>query len=81
MEQPALFAVRQVRAETDDSDLRWTVDTLDDLAMVRALYGRFELGATMMPYRELVTAVRAKPELAALNAHIVQKPWDIRHVA
>ncbi len=81
MEQPALFAVRQVRAERDDSDLRWTVDTLDDLSLVRALYGRFELGPTMMPYRDLVAAVRAQPELAALNAHIAQKPWDLLHVA
>jgi spore coat polysaccharide biosynthesis protein SpsF len=81
MEQPALFRVAQVRAERDDSDLRWTVDTADDLAMVRALYAALDLGDVPSPYRDVVAAVRARPELAAANAHVVQKPWQVPHVA
>jgi spore coat polysaccharide biosynthesis protein SpsF len=80
MEAPALFRVAQVGAEHDDSDLRWTVDTEEDLAMVRTLYGELGL-ATPRPYREVVAAVRARPELAAVNAHVVQKPWQVPHVA
>jgi spore coat polysaccharide biosynthesis protein SpsF len=80
MEAPELFRIAQVGAEHDDSDLRWTVDTLDDLAMVRALYRELDLAHAVRPYREVVAAVRARPELAAANAHVVQKPWQVSHV-
>jgi spore coat polysaccharide biosynthesis protein SpsF len=70
LEQPALFRVRQVRAERDDSDLRWTVDTDEDLAVVREIV---ELTGDV-PYEERVAAVRARP-LRATNAHVAQKPW------
>jgi spore coat polysaccharide biosynthesis protein SpsF len=73
MEQPALFRIRQVQAATDDSDLRWTVDTPEDLAMVRSLYDMF--GSDVTPYRELVAAIRKQPALA-VNAHVQQKPWE-----
>lgn len=81
MEQPALFRIAQVAADVDDSDLRWTVDTPDDLAMVRGLYEALGLGAELRPYREVVAAVRARPELAAVNAHVAQKPWQVTDVA
>jgi spore coat polysaccharide biosynthesis protein SpsF len=81
MEQPALFRIAQVRAERDDSDLRWTVDTPDDLALVRALYRELDLASAARPYRDVVAAVRARPELAQANAHVVQKPWQVSHVS
>lgn len=81
MEAPELFRIAQVGAERDDSDLRWTVDTPDDLAMVRALYRELELATVARPYREVVAAVRARPELAAANAHVVQKPWQVSRVS
>jgi spore coat polysaccharide biosynthesis protein SpsF len=80
MEVPALFRIAQVRAAHDDSDLRWTVDTAEDLAMVRGLYAALDLTSSR-PYREVVAAVRARPELAAVNAHVAQKPWQVTHVA
>lgn len=79
MEQPALFQVRQVIAGRDDSDLRWTVDTPDDIAMVRALYDELDLARTPLPYASVVAAVRARPELAQRNAHVVQKAWQVSH--
>lgn len=80
MERPELFQTRQVVADDDCSDLRWTVDTIEDLTVVRALYAAIaEHGSMTMPYRQLVDLARARPELAAVNAHIVQKPWN--HVA
>ncbi len=75
MERPALFSIRHVVAQSDDSDLRWTVDTPEDLALVRTLYERFELADRHVPYRALVAAIRANPALAAVNAHVVQKSW------
>ena len=73
LEAPARFATRQLVARHDDADLRWTVDTAEDLALVRALYA--ECGAGVhVPYRAVVERVRAHPELAAVNAHVAQKP-------
>lgn len=81
MEQPALFRIAQVAADSNDADLRWTVDTPEDLAMVRGLYEALDLGSVVRPYRELVAAVRARPELAQVNAHVRQKPWQVSDVA
>ena len=75
LEQPGMFAVKQVVATTDDSDLRWTVDTEEDLELVRALYTQLALAHTMAPYRSVVAAVRARPQLAAINGHVAQKSW------
>lgn len=73
MEHPARFRIARVLAPHDDSDLRWTVDTPEDLAMIRALY---ELGAATLDHHALIAVVRARPELAALNAHVPQRPWS-----
>lgn len=81
MEAPGLFRIAQLRADHDDSDLRWTVDTADDLAMVRTLYAELALAGAPRPYRDVVAAVRARPQLAAQNAHVTQKPWQVPHVA
>ncbi len=81
MEKPGEFALSHVTSETDDSDLRWTVDTEEDITLVRALYERLELGRTLRPYREVVDYARAHPELAKLNGHIAQKNWQDSHVA
>ena len=73
VERPELFEVRDVIASTDDSDLRWTVDAPDDLALVRNLYELLDLQTGPRPYRELVEAVRARPGFVVANAHVVQK--------
>jgi spore coat polysaccharide biosynthesis protein SpsF len=74
MEAPHLFAIDQVETALDDSDLRWTVDTPDDLATIRAIYDRLGLADTIAPYRDVVAAVRRDRALARGNAHVIQKP-------
>jgi spore coat polysaccharide biosynthesis protein SpsF len=72
LEQPSLFRIAQVTAEdTDASDLRWTVDTEEDLALVRALFA----AGVPRDHKSLIAYVRAHPELATANAHVVQKAW------
>ena len=78
MDQPQLFRVRQVLGARDDSDLRWTVDTAEDLAFVRALSSLLGLGNHILPYGELVQSVRARPELRKINAHVRQRTWSAR---
>ncbi|HEV7556649.1 MAG TPA: glycosyltransferase family protein [Kofleriaceae bacterium] len=81
MEKPHLFTIRQVASSTDDSDLRWTVDTGEDLALVRALYARLGLDSKILPYRDIVAEVRANPSLREINGHVAQKPTELDRVA
>lgn len=70
-EKPELFKTRSVEDDEDNSDLRWTVDTADDLKMVRTVYDG--LGGTFASYRDTLAYVRAHPEIAKLNAGVAQK--------
>jgi spore coat polysaccharide biosynthesis protein SpsF len=54
----------------DFSDLRLTVDTPEDLALVRAL---FEALGPDARFLEVAAYLRERPELKALNSHIEQK--------
>lgn len=72
-ERPDLFQRASVVDSDDNSDLRWTVDTPQDLAAVRKIYEELDLGARVLPYRQVLAYVRAHPQLAALNADVPQK--------
>lgn len=66
-ERSELFAVHNVADGTDNSGLRWTVDTAADLQLVRTLYEELDLGSRVVGYRDVLAYVRARPALAALN--------------
>ena len=72
-ERPDLFALHSVRRPFDAHDLRWTVDTADDLEMVRRLYEELGLARQPRPLVEVIAYVREHPEVAAINAHVEQK--------
>ena len=57
-ERPELFVCRSVVDEEDNSDLRWTVDTADDLAAIRSLFDDLNLVANPLSYREIVAHAR-----------------------
>lgn len=67
-QRPDLFLLRSITDTTDNSDLRWTVDTIKDLAMVRRLYDELKLGNLILSYPELLAYIRANPEVAAINS-------------
>jgi spore coat polysaccharide biosynthesis protein SpsF len=73
-ERPERFLLHAVVRPFDAADLRWTVDTAADLALVRALYERLGLAERRVPLADVIAHVRAHPELAAINAHVDQKP-------
>ncbi|RIK91621.1 MAG: hypothetical protein DCC71_24970 [Proteobacteria bacterium] len=52
---------------------RWTVDTPDDFAMARAAFARFGAEAATIEYPDMVRVLDAHPEIAAANAHVVQR--------
>lgn len=74
--RPELFLTHSVEDQEDNSDLRWTVDTAVDLALLRRLYQELDLGSRIVNYREIVAYVRARPELARYNQD--QETWDPR---
>ncbi len=73
LEHRAAFRCRSVRSETNDSDLRWTVDTEDDLAWVRLVYQTLGLAGRPGSYRELVAWCRAHPQWARRDEDTT---WD-----
>lgn len=73
-EFPQAFLTRSVRDQVDNSDLRWTVDLPADLELMRRLYAELPLVDPAFTYRELVAAVRARPELSLINA--AAETWD-----
>jgi spore coat polysaccharide biosynthesis protein SpsF len=72
-ERPELFLRCSVTDREDNSDLRWTVDTADDLAAVRRLYRELGLDERALAYREIVAHARSHPEIGRLNAHVAQR--------
>lgn len=69
---PGRFRTFSVEDSPDYSDLRLTVDTEEDLELVRQVYehlgreGRFT-------WMDVVDLMRREPTLAAVNAHVEQK--------
>jgi spore coat polysaccharide biosynthesis protein SpsF len=57
--------------QPDNSDLRVTLDTPEDAALLDALTAL--LGDRVIPWREVVATLRARPDLVALNAEVRQK--------
>jgi spore coat polysaccharide biosynthesis protein SpsF len=71
-EHPQLFRIASVVGDVDYSHYRWTLDTAEDLLLLRAVYKRFE-GDDSFTWREVIALMEREPELAELNINIVQK--------
>lgn len=75
-ERPELFVTRSVADVEDNSDLRWTVDTGEDLALIRQIYSDLRLGEQSRAFRQVLAHVRSHPHLMVINGHIQQKVAD-----
>jgi len=73
-EEPSRFRVVHVRHSEDYGDLRWTVDTPQDLAFVRAVYSHFA-PRDIFPWTDVLGYVQAHPEVAAINADVQHKGY------
>lgn len=72
-ERPDLFSKRSVTDQVNNSDLRWTVDTQEDMELVREIYVELDLDQRHMTYRSIVEHLRSHPHLLAINGHVMQK--------
>lgn len=62
-----------VRSERDLGRHRWTVDTPEDLAFIRALWPL--LPSDDVGYEEVADILELHPELRAINAHVEQRGY------
>ena len=69
-ERPGLFLCRSLVDVQDNSVLRWTVDTLEDLQLVRTIYEALDMHIQVAPYRRILAFLRANPKLTSMNAGI-----------
>jgi spore coat polysaccharide biosynthesis protein SpsF len=66
----ALFLRSEVVDAVDNSDLRWTVDHLADLEVVRDAYRALELSQNHRPYQEIVRWFRDNPSIGLRNSEL-----------
>lgn len=71
LRNPGQFRLRGVTTDPDRSGLRWTVDTADDLRLVRAIHDHFA-GANFT-WRDVLAAYERNPGWRTMNAHVRQK--------
>jgi spore coat polysaccharide biosynthesis protein SpsF len=69
---PEQFRLASLTNGNDDHGYRWTLDTPEDLQLIRAIYQRFG-NRDDFSWREALAIMEREPELAGINAHIVQK--------
>ncbi len=66
-----LFNIRGVTAEANYSEMRWTVDTPEDLKFVCRIYSHF--GNDKFSWRDALHLLAWHPEWLEINRHIRQK--------
>lgn len=71
-EHADLFKIVSVAEYEDFSRHRWTLDTEEDLKLIREIYTYFGNHANFR-WRDAAALMDRRPELAALNAHVLQK--------
>jgi spore coat polysaccharide biosynthesis protein SpsF len=70
-QNPDSFRLQSVTNSEDYSRLRWTVDTPEDLALVRAVYEHFGHGD--FTWQQVLSAFEDHPEWVTINQDIQQK--------
>lgn len=65
------FSTYNLTHDEDLSHLRWTVDTAEDLALLRLIYSK--LGPGQFDWSTALRICRQNPEWLNLNAHVKQK--------
>jgi spore coat polysaccharide biosynthesis protein SpsF len=73
-EQPQRFRILHLNHERDYGTLRWTVDTPEDLELVRQVYARFP-GRDDFSWLEVLALFEREPDLAQINAGVRHKNY------
>ena len=71
-EHPELFRLASLRGAEDYSRYRWTLDTADDLELIRSIYDRFN-NRDDFAWQDVIALMEREPKLEHLNARVIQK--------
>ncbi|MBZ5652199.1 MAG: glycosyltransferase family protein [Acidobacteriia bacterium] len=71
-EHPKTFRMASVSGAVDYSRYRWTLDTREDLELLRAIYSRFD-SRHDLSWQDVIALMEREPELAELNSQVLQK--------
>lgn len=72
VEHPKDFRLLAVTGDEDFGTYRWTVDTPEDLAFVRAVYSRLS-SQPLFSWRDVLRLLEREPSLVDLNGTVAQK--------
>lgn len=79
-EHPDVFRLASIQTDADYGSHRWTLDTPEDLELIRSICSRFA-GRGSFSWREVLAVLHEQPELVRLNAHVKQKDILTSHAA
>ena len=68
---PNLFCLAGVLHDSDLSDMRWTVDTPEDMEFVRRIFDTFN--HDRFSWQDVVSLLKRRPHWLDLNRHVQQK--------
>jgi spore coat polysaccharide biosynthesis protein SpsF len=74
-QHPEQFKILSISGEENWSNYRWTVDTREDLMLVRAVYEKIDRD-DYFSWMDVLELFRKEPNLAELNRHIRQKSLE-----
>ena len=66
------FKIAQLHHDPDYGQMRWTVDTPEDLEFMQKVYGRFD-GRDDFSWQDVLHLLQDEPELAAINSTVQHK--------
>jgi len=72
---PERFKMLSVTGDEDWSCYRWTVDTREDLSLIRAVYAKIDRD-DLFSWRDALELFKRKPNMAEINRHIRQKSLE-----
>jgi spore coat polysaccharide biosynthesis protein SpsF len=68
---PEKFKICNVANDVDYSQMRWTVDTIEDLTFVRKIYSNFQ--SDTFTWKEVLRLLEMHPAWLEINRHVQQK--------
>ena len=71
-ENPGLFRLVSTKNSQDHSQYRWTLDTREDLELIRSIYLHFG-NRDDFSWEDALELMKKEPQLAELNSHVTQK--------
>lgn len=70
---PDRFRIRAFLHAEDHSSHRWTLDTPEDLELIRRVYDALHPSNPLFGMEEVLELLRLRPELSRINEHVQQK--------